>query len=646
MKITEIQFTNYKAFYGDGSINKVVIPKGENLLIYGENGSGKSSIYEGLKNLFLASDITDGNANFSRHLAVDEFTNDPDNDTKQIQQAANIKITLDDFAGKKKLVVYGTPDSNVESDTDILEASKSNSFLSYRELLKTYLIGNVKDIITFQVSLAELVIKDILAQTTNIGTNKTYNQNYNELWVAGKGTRPSLVQKKDIANKFDIGFKKDIANINIILNELLHYFFPELKIELSVVDTVIEYETQNYPVFQIALKCWHYGIDTSKNGENHLTILNEARLSALALCIFLSGIIIKSKQKTKIKFLFFDDIFIGLDTSNRIPLLKILNEYKVIEWKEEINPVTGLLDNVIQKNSDGTIKYQATPFFNDYQIFITTYDYHWFETAKYYLPNSKWETVEMYSHSVNGVKFDLPLIISPSSNYYQKAEIYFKRSKDYKDYPASANYLRKEFENQFKRLLYDKYLLKSGEKGTLLLREELGELRDSYERMLKDLAFDYTPFADLSLYTKTTLNPLSHDKLSKPVFKRELQETFLLADKLIEVKKELLIAKDTKVTLTTKNGATTRITNLAFSADVFKFTIDSVNKYTPVFLKPKNYIEGAITKTLDYLPEYEIEKAYNMIYHNVFKVKNASKNINIYEEFILGDGSNLADKLL
>ena len=104
-----------------------------------------------------------------------------------------------------------------------------------------------------------------------------------------------------LAELFDIGFKKDIADINIILNELLNYFFSELKIELSVVDTYIDYETQNYPVFQIALKCWHFGLDTSKNGENHLTILNEARLSALALCIFLSGIIIKIKQKTKIK---------------------------------------------------------------------------------------------------------------------------------------------------------------------------------------------------------------------------------------------------------------------------------------------------------------------------------------------------------
>lgn len=395
-------------------------------------------------------------------------------------------------------------------------------------------------------------------------------------------------------------------------------------------------------MFQVALKCWHYGIDTSKNGENHLTILNEARLSALALCIFLSGIIIKSRQKTKIKFLFFDDIFIGLDTSNRIPLLKILNDFKVVEWKEDTNPTSGLIENQLIKNPDGSIKYNPKPFFEDYQIFITTYDYFWFETAKFYLSNSKWQTVEMYSHTSSDVDFDIPLIISPSTNYYEKAVIYFKKNKDYKDYPASANYLRKEFENQFKRLLYDKYLLKNGDKGTLLLREELGELRESFEQMFTDLKLDYTPFVNLHLYTKTTLNPLSHDNLSKPVFKRELQESFLLADELIKINKELLIPKGTKVTLTTINGVTTRITTLELSVDMFEYSYNGVQKQTPVFLKPKNYVEGETTIKFNKLPECTTEKAYDMIYHNVFKIDNASNGKNVYEEFILESGIKLS----
>ena len=52
MRITEIEIKNFKAFYGNYRIN--LRKSGKNLLVYGENGSGKSSLYFALK-LFLES---------------------------------------------------------------------------------------------------------------------------------------------------------------------------------------------------------------------------------------------------------------------------------------------------------------------------------------------------------------------------------------------------------------------------------------------------------------------------------------------------------------------------------------------------------------------------------------------------------------
>jgi len=61
--------------------------------------------------------------------------------------------------------------------------------------------------------------------------------------------------------------------------------------------------------------------------------------------------------------LFLDDIFIGLDIGNRLPLLDILE-------KE----------------------------FPDYQIFVTTYDKPWFEHARGFLEQqSNWKTLEFYA---------------------------------------------------------------------------------------------------------------------------------------------------------------------------------------------------------------------------------------------------------
>ena len=51
MKIQTIEITNYKAFLGTHQFNV----GGKNLFIYGENGSGKSSLYYALKDFFQAS---------------------------------------------------------------------------------------------------------------------------------------------------------------------------------------------------------------------------------------------------------------------------------------------------------------------------------------------------------------------------------------------------------------------------------------------------------------------------------------------------------------------------------------------------------------------------------------------------------------
>ena len=52
MRITDIEIKNFKAFYGTYQID--LRKAGKNLLVYGENGSGKSSLYFALK-LFLES---------------------------------------------------------------------------------------------------------------------------------------------------------------------------------------------------------------------------------------------------------------------------------------------------------------------------------------------------------------------------------------------------------------------------------------------------------------------------------------------------------------------------------------------------------------------------------------------------------------
>lgn len=54
MKIKKVEIKDYKAFYGVNEFNI----EGQNLFIYGENGSGKSSFYYALKDFFQSSSET------------------------------------------------------------------------------------------------------------------------------------------------------------------------------------------------------------------------------------------------------------------------------------------------------------------------------------------------------------------------------------------------------------------------------------------------------------------------------------------------------------------------------------------------------------------------------------------------------------
>lgn len=633
-RIIKIELVNYRSFFNRYTIE---IPGGRNLLIYGENGSGKSSLYEALKQFYIASDATRP-AKLSRHLSVPATYQDDVGNT--MQNEVSVKVTFRENNGNIIEKTFGVPNGDVEGDQIIKSFSQLSIFLSYRELLHTHLMDDLYDSFEFQTKFANLIITQILSYKINSGTNQSYQRNWNDLYVKGKGSRPNRSEKQAILTKFDLGFKKDIAEINLHLKQILKYFEPNLSIELQVANSYIEYDKQNYPVFQVNLKGKFYDIVLNEDEETHLSILNEARLSALAISIFLAGIITTNQQNIPQKFLFLDDIFIGLDMSNRKPLLKILTEYKIPTYEDVVDAISGELKTVVKKDANQKIILEASPFFKRYQIFLTTYDKHWFEIAKNFLSDVDWHSIEMYSHYDEVNEIEIPLIQN-SLDYYQRATFYFKRNKEQKDYPAVANYLRKECEQQLKRILYGNYSLKNGEKGQTLLREELDELKQGFEKLLQDLGFTTTIFSEFSNIVKATLNPLSHDNLQKPIYKIELEDAFKLIDNLRAVSKQVGFAKDLMLAAKTTKDGVERTTTLKLADDSFLYEIEGVKKLSPIFLKPVNYIEGAATKNINHLTVCNVEKAYDMIQYDVFGTKNASNGIDVYPSFLLDDGRDL-----
>jgi hypothetical protein len=110
------------------------------------------------------------------------------------------------------------------------------------------------------------------------------------------------------------------------------------------------------------------------------------------------------------KVLFLDDVFIGLDIANRLPLLSILE-------KE----------------------------FPDYQVFITTYDKPWFEHARSFLvQKAGWKTMEFYAQTCADGS-EIPLIVD-DKDFVAKAESHLHQC----DYKAAAVYTRSAFEKQIR----------------------------------------------------------------------------------------------------------------------------------------------------------------------------------------------------
>ena len=208
--------------------------------------------------------------------------------------------------------------------------------------------------------------------------------------------------------------------------------------------------------------------------------LNEAKLSAIALSIYLAAL--KNNPSSILKVLVLDDVLIGLDMSNRIPVIDILKEK-----------------------------------FSDYQIFLMTYDKEWYELLKRHFTN--WKTVELYAGK--GIDYEIPILVE-NKKYLDKAQHYLEAH----DHTAAAVYLRKAFEVKIK-LFCEKINLR------VKYRERPKDLdtNDFWEPIINAKNSDGAPknyistalISLLEQHRTFIMNPLSHTTLATAPT-REIQD--------------------------------------------------------------------------------------------------------------------------
>ena len=474
MKITDIEIKNFRAFPKTYQIN--LHNTGKNLLVYGENGSGKSSLYLALK-YFLESSVPEnsednGNLAFETHQNI--FTEDP----------GHIKLRFLSESQREKNTYEWSRDVKEITDELMSETSKAKGFLDYKSLLETHYLHRENE----TVNLFDLLVKTLLANTINPVTERTLAEDWNVIQppFPRRGAKTQIAALEGRINVFNDELTNRLAELRPKASEILSKFGYKVELDLDFQRVAYNRDEKTLDNQEILLKVEFFDTDIS----SHHRFLNEAKLSAIAIAIYLSSILCLPEPKEGMKILALDDVLIGLDMSNRLPVLDILDEY-----------------------------------FPNHQIFLTTYDKVWYEIVKQHTDQKDWKYAEFYFSQTD--EYEIP-VYAENKAYLDKAKEYLEAS----DYKACAVYLRTAFEAIIKRFCDKRNLrVRYCENPKQLTSEDFWDPIKTGTKRDGTSFLEETLIREIELYRSIILNPLNHATIAN-IPKREIEETVKVVESL------------------------------------------------------------------------------------------------------------------
>jgi hypothetical protein len=361
----------------------------------------------------------------------------------------------------------------------IADANKIKGFFDYKSLLKTHLVD------TKNVNLFDLLITNILSEQENRFTTKLIGKEWESIVYDShelkQGVHVRNRLQTNISN-FNLGIVDKLKAIETDTNTFIQTFGYNINIKLNYIG-LSYHGRRDIRDKNIGVEIDFFKIPIAQ----HQHFLNEARLSALAISLYLATV--KSNpSKGVLKALVLDDLLIGLDMSNRLPLLDIIKSH----------------------------------FQDDFQIIMTTYDKVWFELVKNYFGGDKWKYVDIFSIKLKDDDFEIP-IIKQNTDYIEQAEHYLNE----KDFKASAVYVRSEFEKLVNTFCDKNNLLVKYKNNTKELKSD-----DFWKAIKTQTNIDSSLIKEVETCRGTVMNPFSHHDLNKPVFEAELIKSIEVVKKL------------------------------------------------------------------------------------------------------------------
>jgi ABC-type molybdenum transport system ATPase subunit/photorepair protein PhrA len=500
MRIIKLEIQDFRAFYGNHIIEfaKTGERGKQNLLLYGENGSGKSSLLLAIKYILESAD--------NQNLNFDDYKNifrEPPSDRY-------IELTLRESVNKPILVSKWSPDIITTDILEIKDASQAKGILDYKELLEVHFVHRKES----KINIFDLLVKSLLAQCINDNdpNQETFLQQWKnllEIIPKRRGNTRQINEFNKVASLFNASLQSKLNELQTEISSLMSYFSHAVTISFDFQGIDFNYDAKYNPENKensIKYKEIFLNIELLKEpvvSPHHF--LNEAKLTAIAISIYLSSLLIAPKPK--LKLLVLDDIFIGLDMSNRLPLIDIIKE----KFNNPNNPN------------------------NNYQIFLMTYDREWYEILKQRL-DSKWIYQELYRSEIKVKDDDGNEKVIAEVPIWKQDKDYLEKAKDYLNIHheprIAAVYLRIAFEVILKDFCDDKNI-------KVLYKNDIKKLSsdDFWQQVKKAKKNNGTLYVnsllafDIELYRNIIMNPLSHSRITQ-AYSGEVAQAISTVEKL------------------------------------------------------------------------------------------------------------------
>lgn len=477
IKLRALELTNFRAFPQPYKFDF----EDKNVVIYGENGSGKSSVFRAIEYFFAASmsdnpDITP-HANIfmadQQHLRAEAVAN------HTATELVEISVTFSHSLTNQNATVYKwNNDGSAPNLPKIREINNSLSLLDYHKLLQLHYVKTNNH--QGQIDLWPLLQHAIVYRMLNPETQQTFHEDYQRIAALLNTTRRTKTQTIDLANyitAYENGFVTVIKNLSSTANELLGYFFPTTDNRSS--NTRIEFMLDDFAVStsesqpHLYMRVQYY----DKPISEFSTFLNEARLSAIAISLYLAAI--KLTPQTNVRLIVLDDVLLGIDMANRMIVLKILADK-----------------------------------FKDWQIIMLTHDHTWFTLIKSY--DEQWKQLELYQNEQSGIPTPM---LKDTVDGLVKAEEYLKQ----KDYSAAGFYARNTLEYTIKSWVNKKGLDVKYKARTGTIHIDLSSYLDAMEKYFNNNTEIQAQIKIIKRLNSSILNRMVHDT-ERTIFGHEIQE--------------------------------------------------------------------------------------------------------------------------